>query len=218
MFVARLTVELLRPVPLAPLQAIARTIRPGQKVQWLEGALLADGKEVARATALRLRTADVNVSDAVQVDAGEAPPRLSVVEPSFFDGHEVGLWAAHEMLRASGSWGVAGPAKTWFRLRANVVDDEPVRPFDRVATCADFGSGVGNPLPWTNARAINPELSIHVHREPQGEWVCLDSGGFVESHGVGMAETRLFDERGPVGRAVQTLLVEPLEGGHPFTR
>jgi Thioesterase-like superfamily len=54
-FVARLTIELLRPVPLAPLQVAARTIRPGKKVQWLEGALLHDGREVARATALRLR-------------------------------------------------------------------------------------------------------------------------------------------------------------------
>ncbi|MCZ7535260.1 MAG: thioesterase family protein [Acidimicrobiia bacterium] len=70
-FVARLTVELLRPVPMAPLRIEARTIRPGRKVQWLEAAVLADGVEVARATALRLRPTDA------EVDAHEGDDPLS---------------------------------------------------------------------------------------------------------------------------------------------
>jgi hypothetical protein len=79
----------------------------------------------------------------------------------------------------------------------------------RVAACADFGSGVGNAVRLTNAAAINPEVSIHVHRHPAGEWVCLESGAWAEAHGVGMAESRLYDEHGVIGRAVQSLLVEP---------
>ena len=42
---------------------------------------------------------------------------------------------------------------------------------------------------------------------PDGEWVCLDAVTLPEHHGVGIADTALFDERGPIGRAVQTLLV-----------
>ncbi len=74
---------------------------------------------------------------------------------------------------------------------------------------ADFGSGVGNPVRMTRAAAINPEVTIHVHRHPISEWVCLESGGWAQPHGVGLAETRLHDERGVIGRAVQSLLVEP---------
>jgi hypothetical protein len=48
-----------------------------------------------------------------------------------------------------------------------------------------------------------------VHRHPEGEWVALKSGAWAEGHGVGMAESRLHDERGALGRAVQSLLVEP---------
>jgi hypothetical protein len=41
--------------------------------------------------------------------------------------------------------------------------------------------------------------------------VCLESGAWANPQGVGLAETRLHDEQGPIGRAVQTLLVEPVE-------
>src|SRR5260370_41528103 len=37
-FVSRLTVELLRPVPLTPIEVRTRTLRPGKKVQWLQGS------------------------------------------------------------------------------------------------------------------------------------------------------------------------------------
>ena len=35
-FVVRLTIDLLRPVPLVPVSIHARTTRPGRKVQWVE--------------------------------------------------------------------------------------------------------------------------------------------------------------------------------------
>ena len=42
---------------------------------------------------------------------------------------------------------------------------------------------------------------------PAGEWVCLDAITIPEPTGVGLADTALRDERGPIGRALQTLLV-----------
>src|SRR5689334_25076754 len=62
-FVARLTVELMRPVPLAPLDLVINTIRPGKKVQWIAASLRSgDGIEVAHCTALRIRNDDVDTS------------------------------------------------------------------------------------------------------------------------------------------------------------
>jgi hypothetical protein len=120
----------------------------------------------------------------------------------------VGYWSANEVRLVQGAWMEPGPGTAWFRVRCPVVGGEPLSPIQRVAACADFGSGVGNALRLTNAAAINPEVTIHVHRHPETEWVCLESGSWAEAHGVGMAESRLHDERGPIGRAVQTLLVE----------
>ena len=60
-FVARLTIELLRPVPLAPLIVRSRFARPGKKVQLVESSLVAGDTEVARCTALRMRRDEVPV-------------------------------------------------------------------------------------------------------------------------------------------------------------
>ena len=63
---------------------------------------------------------------------------------------------------------------------------------------------------FTHATGINADVTIALHRHPIGEWVCLESGSWVNPHGVGLAETRLHDERGPIGRALQTLLLESM--------
>jgi hypothetical protein len=211
-FVARVTVELMRPVPLEPLTLQVRTIRPGRKVQWLEAALLdKDDREMTRATVLRLRCGDVDTSGSVGIVA-DPPPTRDVGDPpeSLWGPEEVGFWRAHDVRIVSGNWSEPGPGIAWFRLLCPVVAGEDVSPSSRVAACADFGSGVGNPLRFTHATGINADVTIALHRHPIGEWVCLESGSWVNPHGVGMAETRLHDDRGPIGRAVQMLLVEPI--------
>src|SRR5262245_37934358 len=143
-FVARLTVELLRPVPIVPLQVAARTFRPGRKVQWLEGSVLADGQEVARATALRVHDVEVDVGTPMTPAVDPLPSPAACDPPPFFGvGGDVGFWNAHEVRIVRGGFGaVPGPAAAWFRLRCPVVDDEQPAPFERVAAAADFGSGV----------------------------------------------------------------------------
>ena len=41
-----------------------------------------------------------------------------------------------------------------------------------------------------------------------GEWVCLDARSTIADHGIGLAESVLFDVEGRIGRAAQSLLVE----------
>jgi len=208
-FVARLTVDLLRPVPLVPLRLEVRTSRPGRKVQWLDGALVADGVEVARATALRLRPADGEV-DAHEPAAAEAPPLPEALEPMVFGtGGEVGYWSANDLRPVGGAFGVPGPGAAWLRLLCPVVAGEEPTPLQRVAAAADFGSGVGHPVGMDVGGAINPDLVVTVHRDLVGEWVGLDSRGWAHDRGVGMVESLVHDRSGTVGRAVQTLLLRP---------
>ncbi len=212
-FVARITVELLRPVPLTPLTMRARTMRPGRKVQWLEASLFdGDEREVAHATVLRLRTAAVDTSGSVGIVA-DAPPGLAEAgdPPPFFGSGDIGFWSANDVRIARGNWMEPGPGVAWLRLRCPVVAGEELSPCARVAAAADFGSGVGNPLRYTHASGINADITISLHRHPVGEWICLESGAWVQPHGVGLAETRLHDEQGPIGQAAQTLLVESID-------
>ncbi len=209
-FVARVTVELFRPVPVEPLTMRVRTIRPGRKVQWLEAALLdADDREMTRATVLRLRSDDVDTSGAVGIVAERPPGRATGHAPEQLLGPgDIGYWSAHEVQMVRGNWTEPGPGTAWFRLRCPVVAGEPMSGAARAVASADFGSGVGNPLRLTRAAAINADITVALFRHPIGEWVCLESGAWAEPHGIGLAETRLHDEHGPIGRVVQSLLVE----------
>ncbi len=211
-FVARLTVDLLRPVPLAPLEVVTSTTRPGRKVQWVEATLLADDVEVARAHALRLRTTDPLGLPLPPEQAPELP------SPDDSEGIDIelphveglGFWSAMEFRIARGAWHHTGPATVWFRLRVPVVAGEEASPLQRVAAAADFGNGVSTVLPRGRYLFINPDLSIHLHRSPVGEWVALEGESAAEDVGVGLAACRLHDERGPIGRSVQSLLVDHL--------
>ena len=211
-FVARLTIDLLRPVPLAPLTVVARTSRPGKKVQWVEASLLADGVEVARASALRLRTAPDLGLPLPPVPGPELPPPSASPEFRIQFGPDapVGFWAAMDVRQAAGSWTEPGPGAVWFRLRVPVVAGETPTPLQRVTAAADFGNGVSAALARGEYLFINPDLSIHLHRYPAGEWIGLDATTAAEPVGVGLAVSRLHDEQGPIGMSLQSLLVDRL--------
>ena len=92
----------------------------------------------------------------------------------------VGYWHANDVRWSRGSWMEPGPGTSWFNLRCEVVAARDVTPFQRVAACADFGSGVGNPLRMTESAAINPEVSIHVL--PRTGWASGSRSSRVRGH------------------------------------
>jgi hypothetical protein len=211
-FVARLTIELLRPVPIVPLALRVRFARPGKKVQLVESTLLAGETEVARCTALRIRRAEIALPPDLAVpppppgpeDGAETqPPWVRAIDYVAYHSHAV------EHRFVAGGFESPGPATDWIRLRVPVVAGEEPSPLCRVAAAADFGNGVS----WVLNRSdgylfINPDLTIYLHRHPEGEWVCLDAATYVQPHGAGLAESQIFDRRGAIGRSLQSLLIE----------
>jgi len=213
MFVARLTIELLRPVPLAVLTAKCAFERPGKKVQLVRASLFAGDTEVARTTALRIRRKDMALPEIAEDLTPPAPPHAGrAPSPAWLDRNG-GQLAYHrdavEHCFVAGSFADAGPSQDWIRLRHPVVAGEVILPLSRIAAAADFGNGISRVLDRDAGYTfINPDLTIYVHRLPYGEWVCLDARTHVQPHGIGLAESRLWDEAGPIGRSVQSLLVE----------
>jgi hypothetical protein len=208
-FLARLTVELLRPVPLAPLSMSARSLRPGKLVHWVEAILHADDVEVARAVGLRLRTVADSPVAAPPLDGFPAPDAGTAIELDPQRVRGIGYWNANEIRMVTGTFGVAGPGGAWLRLTVPLVAGEEPTPAQRVAAAADFASGVGNPIDMTlgGASAINADLTVTMHRPLHGEWVGLDARAWASAQGTGMAESIIRDTDGPIGRSVQTLLV-----------
>ncbi len=209
--IARLTVELMRPVSIAaPITLEARIIRPGSRVQIVEVVSRQDGIEVATARALRIRTTHVELPDEAAFQGLRLPaPELALTwtldqAPRAF--HSEGA----ELRFVEGAFESPGPATVWVRLRVPVVSGEPPSQLERAAAAADFGNGVSSPLSFGDWLFINPDLTIHLSRLPVGEWVGLESRTVAESHGIGVSESRLWDEDGPIGRSVQSLLIDRL--------
>jgi len=212
MMVARLTVELLRPVPVAPLTVATRLARPGRKVQLVEASLRAGDAEVARATGLRIRTAELPLPAPADTTHAPPPPEAGIASlppwaqaVSYRSFHRDGV----EHRFVAGSFERPGPATDWIRLRVPLVAGDSTPPLARAAAAADFGNGIS----WTLSRQdgyefINPDLTIYLHRLPADEWVCLEAVTWVEPHGVGLAESRLWDRQGSLGRSLQSLLLD----------
>jgi hypothetical protein len=97
------------------------------------------------------------------------------------------------------------------RMRQPLVDGEEPTPLQRVAVAADTGNGISATLDYGRFIFINVDLTLHLVRPPRGEWVCLESVTIPERTGVGLTDTALHDEQGPIGRAAQTLLVAERE-------
>ena len=211
----RVTLELLRPVPTAPLSVSASVVRPGRKVQLVEVSVGAAGTEVARAHALAIRRTPDGRPDGrpevptVAEDPAPAPPEAGITTPSLTDAYPAFHNGGMEIRFVKGRFDEPGPATVWFRLRCPVVAGEEPTPWERAAAAADFGNGVSAELDIGTHVFINPDLTVSLHRPPVGEWVCLDARTRFGTPGIGVAESALWDVEGRVGRAVQNLLVEP---------
>ena len=207
--VARVTFEILRPVPIGALDVKARVVRPGRSVELVEGSLCAGDAEILRARAWRVRSTQLELDGPALPDELMAPPAEAQPRDFFPTGHDVGYHTAMEVRFISGSYMEPGPARAWMRMRVPLVEGEEPSPLERVLTAADSGNGVSAPLDYRRWLFINADLSVALRRLPRGEWAGLDAVTYAEPDGVGLSDTRLHDEHGSIGRATQSLLVGP---------
>jgi hypothetical protein len=205
---ARITCEFVRPVLLGDLSLHVDVVRPGRRVTLLD-AYMVDGEsvEVTRARALLLRPSEVG-------DPPRTPPPFPGPEEGrpndFHQGNGGPMFAtdAMEIRFVEGSFREPGGATAWFRLRQPLVAGEPSSPLELVAAAADFGNGIAAVLDWDEHMFINPDLTLHIEREPVDEWVALQAQTRVRLGSVAIAESVLWDRRGRIGRATQSLLVD----------
>ena len=209
MFVARLTVEFLRPVPLVPLMVATRITRPGGRIQLVEATLTADAEPVARAIALRIRIhegIDLPPEAAGPVETLAPPDTVEPIRLVPVDWQNFG--DALDTRPLIGGLTEPGPSIAWIRLLVPVVQGEEPSPLQRVLVAADCGNGISSAVDFQRFLFINPDLTVYLHRSAIGEWIGLDAVTRLEKHGSGLAEAALFDETGRLGRSLQSLYVD----------
>jgi hypothetical protein len=207
-FFGRITFEILRPVPIAPLRVEVEVLRPGRSVELL-GATLRDrsGEALVRASAWRLAEREIEIPSGLPHPDVLPGPDEAEEKPFFDTGWDVGYHTAMEYRFVAGSFRELGPATVWMRMRRPLVAGEEPSPLQRVLAAADSGNGVSAPLDYRRYIFINTDLTVNLRRLPEGEWVCLDAVTYPERSGIGLSDTALHDERGMIGRATQALLV-----------
>jgi len=208
---ARLTANLLRPVPIGELTVEVMTDYAGRNAGHFSAHLVAGDKEVARFTALAQRETPLALPAGLPGHPLPAPPRAPDATPGGlfpFDDGSPGYGRLVETRVARGTI-FDGPSAVWFRLRHPLVEGEPASGYQRTAVAADSGNGISGVLDYRQYSFVNADLTIHWLRRPVGEWVLLDARTCLGDQGCGLAESTLYDAQGLLGRSVQSLAVRP---------
>jgi hypothetical protein len=208
MRVARLTVDLMRPVPVAPLMIETEILREGKKIQLVAVRLLADGKEVVRATALRIRREERVLPNPASTPPHDMRPPEMLRDPMTAGMDRTPFLSAISMRIARGSFQLPGPAAVWYRAIRPIIEGAPISPLMRAAIAADFCNGTSSVLDFRQWTFINGDLTLSLAREPVGEWILLDAETWAGPDSIGIAAARLADRDGYFGRAVQSVLFE----------
>jgi hypothetical protein len=207
MRIARVTVDLMRPVPLAPLTLETEVLRAGRKIQLCSIRLLADGVAVVNATVLKIKTQALSLpSDVAEAPVELPSPEQSREDPAKFSNSP--FVAGMSLRAARGQFGVPGPGAIWYRVDRPLVEGFGVSQAMRAVVAADFCNGTSAALDFREWTFINADLTLSLAREPVGEWVLLDAESWIGPDGAGLAMARLADSSGYFGRAVQSLVIE----------
>ena len=215
MALSRLTVELLGPIPILPLRIDAEITRPGRRVQMTSAqAVDQHGRPLLLARAWGIRTLAEPLPlpglDATAYPPPPAPHR-SPPEPDLFQGivdypHFYGL--ACERRLADGTTDSPGPAVVWFRWLCPLVAGEEMTGAQRAVGISDSAQGVSWMVKPDRHIFINPDLTVTLWREPEGEWTALAARSRLHADGRGASDSLLFDQRGDAGRVSQSVLLD----------
>ncbi len=210
----RLSIELLRPVPLAPLRIGIKPRRQGRRIQVLDAVLCDESDtEVLVARGLRVAVADNGIDE-------EALPGIHPLVLPDPDGCE--HWSRDSGRPSGNSFSDAmdvrliagrpfdelGPAHVWLRLLSPIFVGEEIHPLDRAIVAADYANGMSNVVPFATHRYVNADLTLALHRFPTGEWISLDAVTHARREGHGTAHGVLSDRTHPIGHTIQSLVID----------
>ena len=209
MNISRLTIDLKRPVPIAPLKIETRMTREGRQIQAMDVSLFADGKECVRAAALKIRKTDYPPPENAELPEVAFPGPEGLDKPERFQREGPHFNEAIDMRMVPPSQSPVGQAAAWFRFERPFIGGVETTPLMCASAAADYSNGIGSPLDFAKWTFINADLSIHFLRAPVGEWFMLAGEVWIGPDGRGIGHGRLADKDGYFGRSTQSLVIAP---------
>ena len=206
----RITVELMRPIPMSGFRVQAEVRKPGRQVVLTEAEIYDEDHVYARAFGLHLAEREMEVATA-DVEVPDFDTAVPGPFPITYTAH--GLTAFNSSIECRYdprfSIGEGGETLMWMRAIPSILPGEEPSPFQRITPLADSGNGISWNQYLDEMHFINPDQTIWLHRPPVGEWLASHTVSHWQPTGIGAAEASLYDTRGPIGGATQTLLLFP---------
>jgi Acyl-CoA thioesterase N-terminal domain/Acyl-CoA thioesterase C-terminal domain len=208
----RLTVDLFRSVPLAPVSVTTSLVRQGRRIVVLDVAVEQDGTPVGQGRAVLLRRSQQPDGTFRPVPAWDvpAPPQLGPPR-SISGGRWTPPWESWPVGGAAGGPGGALSGGMWVRDVHPLVTGERLTPLVRLAMAADIASPVSH-YSASGLSFINADYTVYLGREPHGEHVGIQPCGHVSERGVAAGQCVIHDERGAVGFVTTAAVANPTMG------
>ena len=213
--VVRITVDLCRPTPFAPLALRWRYARRGRRLALLEVALQRGDDEVTRGSALLL--AEQSPGGGAWRPDEPPPPGPDGLDTFPFmprDSRAQMPPGFHRSVEGRLSEDELGPA-IWVTTPLDLVAGEETSPLVRCAMLSDLTFALAGrtllrrrELPPDPRRVamINADLTLYVERPPEGSWFAFRRASVSEQRGIAVAEVTQVDARGRYGRSLQALV------------
>jgi acyl-CoA thioesterase len=210
-FVNRITMNLLRPVPMQALTVATQWRREGNRLRLLQVDILAEGRLVAQGEALLQKQSPVQLPDYAPRPA-PAPAGPHGLESFDIQGmlDSKGLpiplgFHTRVQVQQVTPWNEQGAATGWIRVPVHIVAGVPLTPLTRVCMLSDLGNGTGQLNVGNGVGCINADITLTLFRYPRSEWICFSSDAQLSDMGVGVVHTRLYDSDGAIGHVLQCI-------------
>lgn len=213
----RITNDLFKPAPKQAFRLETEMVRDGSKITVILCKLIVEGVEVARATGLAAKVQDVELPEYARCQAEMPPPHDDISIKGFLgekaapEVYIPGLNYAIDVKLISG-FDFQGQGEAWLRMTSPLIEGEENSPLTYMGLLSDFGNGLGQAYLGGDNACINADINLSLYRYPESEWIHLKSKTQVQTQGFGTTETFFIDEKGPVGKVTQSLIVKPFFG------
>lgn len=203
---SRISFDILGRLPMAECRVEVETLRPGRTIELVEARAYVEGRMVVRARAWLLAPEDTG---AVAGGAAEPLPDPEDLKKQPLSSVWPGGYIASLDVRPAGEL-QGGRGTAWLSTDLELVQGEQAGPVASYVTLVDTANGIAVRQAPTEWMFPNVDLTVHLHRRPEGPWVGLDTTVAFGPSGLGLTSTVLHDRFGGVGTAQQSLTVRPL--------
>lgn len=202
---ARANYDILGVIPMSAFEVSPpRIVRPGRTIELVEVTLSHGGRAAVTLRAWMLQPHDTAAISGIPLPSMPARDQL----PHWSPGD---VWPGGAIRSIDTRREALGPGRSraWIRPQHPLLVGEDVSSRARMLGMLDFANGIATRVAPEEALYPNVDLTASLFREPTGEWFGLDTSVSFGAGGIGLTESVLSDEAGPLGTSSQTLTIRP---------